>query len=157
MAERSWSVEFHPACEIWANGLSRSDGEALLAAIRILRDEGPNLGRPLVDGIKGSRLKNMKELRPGSTGRTEVRVLFAFDMTRRAMLLVGGDKSRDWKVGIARTFQSPIVDSTSIKQQLTKLRNRTGNGRGSGYEFEELGEENTEGTESQVPHCRNRR
>lgn len=39
----------------------------------------------------------MKELRPGSTGRTEVRVLFAFDRRRRAILLVGGDKSEDWK------------------------------------------------------------
>ena len=38
----------------------------------------------------------MKELGPGSTGRTEVRVLFAFDIERMAMLLVGGDKSDDW-------------------------------------------------------------
>jgi hypothetical protein len=38
----------------------------------------------------------MKELRPGSTGRTEIRVLFAFDKERRAILLVGGDKSDDW-------------------------------------------------------------
>lgn len=39
----------------------------------------------------------MKELRPGSTGRSEVRVLFAFDKKRKAMLLVGWDKSDDWK------------------------------------------------------------
>jgi hypothetical protein len=38
----------------------------------------------------------MKELRPGSTGRTEVRVLFAFDPKRRAILLVGGDKADAW-------------------------------------------------------------
>ena len=38
----------------------------------------------------------MKELRPGSTGRTEVRVLFAFDPKRRAILLVGGDKTNAW-------------------------------------------------------------
>jgi hypothetical protein len=38
----------------------------------------------------------MKELRPGSTGRTEIRVLFAFDLVREAILLVGGDKSDDW-------------------------------------------------------------
>ncbi len=38
----------------------------------------------------------MKELRPGSTGRTEIRVLFAFDLARQALLLVGGDKSTDW-------------------------------------------------------------
>lgn len=39
----------------------------------------------------------MKELRPGSTGRSEIRVLFAFDPERRAMFLVGGDKSGNWK------------------------------------------------------------
>ncbi|MGQ0569130.1 MAG: type II toxin-antitoxin system RelE/ParE family toxin [Armatimonadota bacterium] len=56
--------------------LTQADAEALLAAIRILRDEGPNLGRPIVDRVQGSRHANMKELRPGSTGRTEIRVLF---------------------------------------------------------------------------------
>lgn len=93
----SWSVEFHPECEQWANDLNEPDGEALLAAVRVLRDQGPTLGRPLVDTVKGSRHQNMKELRPGSTGRTEVRVLFAFDLEREAILLVGGDKSGDWK------------------------------------------------------------
>jgi hypothetical protein len=91
-----WSVDFHPACEAWAEGLEQSDAEALLAAIRVLRDGGPRLGRPLVDTIKGSRHANMKELRPGSTGRTEIRVLFAFDRERTAILLVGGDKSDNW-------------------------------------------------------------
>ncbi|MCC7076923.1 MAG: type II toxin-antitoxin system RelE/ParE family toxin [Acidimicrobiia bacterium] len=92
-----WSVEFHPACERWADGLDQADAEALLAAVRVLRDQGPTLGRPLVDTVKGSRHSNMKELRPGSTGRSEVRVLFAFDLERNPILLVGGDKSDDWK------------------------------------------------------------
>lgn len=96
MSPAAWEVEFHPACEGWAHSLDQPDAEALLAATRVLRDQGPTLGRPLVDSIKGSRHKNMKELRPGSTGRTEVRVLFAFDRARRAILLVGGDKSDDW-------------------------------------------------------------
>lgn len=38
----------------------------------------------------------MKELRPGSTGRSEIRVLFVFDSERMAILLVGGDKSDNW-------------------------------------------------------------
>ncbi len=97
MARGSWEVEFHPACEVWADDLPQADAEALLAAIRVLRAEGPNLGRPLVDRIQGSRHANMKELRPGSTGRTEVRVLFVFERRRRAILLVGGNKSEDWK------------------------------------------------------------
>jgi len=93
---RSWEVEFDPTFETWAEDLDQPDAEALLAAIRVMRDHGPALGRPLVDSVKGSRHKNMKELRPGSTARTEVRVLFAFDPKRRAILLVGGDKANAW-------------------------------------------------------------
>jgi hypothetical protein len=91
-----WSVEFHPACEQWADAFDQAEAEALLTAIRILREQGPTLGRPLADTVKGSRHNNMKELRPGSTGRTELRVLFAFDLARAAVLLIGGDKSDDW-------------------------------------------------------------
>ncbi len=51
----------------------------------------------LVDSVAGSRHKNMKELRPGSSGRSELRVLFAFDPDRRAILLVAGDKAGNWQ------------------------------------------------------------
>jgi hypothetical protein len=39
----------------------------------------------------------MKELRPGSSGGTEVRVLFVFDPERQAVLLVAGDKAGQWR------------------------------------------------------------
>lgn len=58
---------------------------------------GPDEGRPLVDRIKGSRLHNLKELRPASTGGTEVRILFLFDPARQMLLLVAGDKSGNWQ------------------------------------------------------------
>lgn len=108
MKDRDWSVEFHPDCEAWAESLDDGDARALLAAIRVLRDQGPMLGRPLVDTVVGSRHANMKELRPGSTGRTEIRVLFAFDAGREAILLVGGDKSGDWQGWYQRNI--PIAD-----------------------------------------------
>lgn len=38
----------------------------------------------------------MKELRPGSVGATEIRLLFAFDPERQALLLVAGDKNGSW-------------------------------------------------------------
>ena len=38
----------------------------------------------------------MKELRPGSTGRSELGVLFAFDPERSAILLIAGDKAGNW-------------------------------------------------------------
>jgi hypothetical protein len=79
VARAAWSVEFHRDCEAWAESLPQSDKEALLAAMRVLASEGPALGRPLVDTVVASRHPNMQELRPGSSGRTEIRVLFAFD------------------------------------------------------------------------------
>lgn len=110
-----WEVEFHPACEAWADRLAQHDAEALVAAIRVLRAEGPSLGRPLVDSMKASRHKNMKELRPGSTGRSEIRVLFAFDSKRQAILLVGGDKSRDWRGWYRKNL--PIADQRFEEHQ----------------------------------------
>jgi hypothetical protein len=115
MPEREWAVEFHSDLEPWADGLGQKDSEALLAAVRVLRAEGPNLGRPLVDSVKASKHKNMKELRPGSTGRTEIRVLFAFDAKRRAILLVGGDKSKDWQGWYRRN--NPIADKRFADHQ----------------------------------------
>ena len=44
-----------------------------------------------------SRLHNLKELRPGSSGTAEVRILFIFDPARNAVLLVAGDKSGRWE------------------------------------------------------------
>ena len=65
--------------------------DELLAHARLLADFGPNLGRPTVDTLKGSRHPNMKELRFGWQGGVW-RVAFAFDPQRQAILLVGGDK-----------------------------------------------------------------
>ncbi|HEY2639901.1 MAG TPA: type II toxin-antitoxin system RelE/ParE family toxin [Streptosporangiaceae bacterium] len=48
-------------------------------AIDQLAAEGPALGRPLADRVKGSRYHNIKELRPPSSGSTEMRLLFPFD------------------------------------------------------------------------------
>jgi hypothetical protein len=108
-------VEFHADCELWADTLGQADSEALLAAVRVLRDQGPTLGRPLVDSVVGSRHPNMKELRPGSTGRSEIRVLFAFDSKRKAILLVGGDKSEDWQGWYKRNI--PIADDRFDEHQ----------------------------------------
>ncbi|NEW40254.1 hypothetical protein GV793_15200 [Nocardia cyriacigeorgica] len=54
-------------------------------------------GRPLVDRIKGSNYHNMRELRPPSSAASEVRMLFAFDPARQAIVLVAGDKSGNWQ------------------------------------------------------------
>jgi hypothetical protein len=64
----------------------------ILALSRVLQQFGPQLGRPRVDTLNGSRHANMKELR-FSAADGEWRVAFAFDPKRTAILLVAGDKS----------------------------------------------------------------
>ena len=64
----------------------------ILALSRFLQQFGPQLGRPRVDTLNGSRHPNMKELRFGAADG-EWRVAFAFDSRRKAILLVAGDKS----------------------------------------------------------------
>ncbi len=64
----------------------------ILALALLLRQFGPNLGRPHVDTLKDSRHANMKELRFEAADGVW-RVAFAFDRNRRAILLVAGDKS----------------------------------------------------------------
>ncbi|MEY4171368.1 MAG: hypothetical protein RLZ94_2441 [Actinomycetota bacterium] len=91
-----WDVDVS-LVEAWILGLDHKSYELVIAALELLEERGPMLGRPLVDSVKGSRHKNMKELRPGSQGRSELRVLFAFDPTRQAVLLVAGDKAGAWE------------------------------------------------------------
>jgi hypothetical protein len=75
-------------------GISGSDVPSM--AILVLERSGPGEGRPLVDTITASRIANMKELRPPSTGRSEIRILLVFDPWRSVVLLVAGDKSGQW-------------------------------------------------------------
>ena len=65
-------------------------------AILVLERNGPAEGRPLVDTVTASRIANMKELRPPSAGRSEIRILLVFDPWRSVVLLVAGDKSGQW-------------------------------------------------------------
>ena len=67
---------------------------ALMALL--LEHFGPQLGRPRVDTLKGSRHANMKELRFDAADGVW-RVAFAFDPKRNAVLLIAGDKSGEAK------------------------------------------------------------
>lgn len=91
-----WTIELELVKD-WLNSLDRESKIQVLAALEILKEQGPNLKRPLVGKINGSRLvRSMKELRPGSAGQSEIRILFVFDPKRKAILLVGGDKQAKW-------------------------------------------------------------
>lgn len=84
-----WKTERTAEFEEWWRSLTRVERKEVLSAIETLEESGPILGRPLVDSVKGSNYPNLKELRPNRT----VRIFFAFDPRRVAVLLLGGDKS----------------------------------------------------------------
>jgi hypothetical protein len=96
----AWAVKVTEEYAAWFTALIKQDlaSATLVAqAVAALREEGPALGRPLVDRLKGSKIHHLKELRPGSRGRSEIRIIFAFDHTRSALLLLGGDKAGNWQ------------------------------------------------------------
>jgi hypothetical protein len=89
-----WVVDFHPKCSSWFESLEASLRDEILANLLVLQKFGPSLGRPRVDSIKGSKYSNLKELRVQYKGQP-VRILFAFDPSRHAILLDGGTKQGD--------------------------------------------------------------
>ena len=124
----AWKIVVVEPVRSWLHGLRRTDRGTLrqiAAAIDALEEEGPSLGRPLVDTVRGSSRANLKELRPGSTGASEVRMLFVFDPFRQAVILVGGDKSRDWQ-GWYRTA-IPQAEK-AFAEHLRMAREREGDG-----------------------------
>ncbi len=108
-----WAID-SDLVEEWLVSLDEDSYTQVIAALRIVESDGPALGRPLVDTIKASRHRNMKELRPGSSGRSEVRI--SSRSTR------GGERSCWWpatseasgRSGTARTSPSRMRDTTII-------------------------------------------
>lgn len=90
-----WEVEYTDEFEAWWRELIQHQQEALDDRVMLLAEVGPALRRPVVGDISTSRHNNMKELRVSKAG--ELRVLFAFDPRRHAILLLGGDKSGQWR------------------------------------------------------------
>jgi hypothetical protein len=107
----TWDLYSTDEVDDWLHELAVSEPESyaqVVAGIDVL-----------VDRVKGSRLHSMKELRPGSSGSTEIRVLFIFDPWRSAILLVGGDKSGNW----TRWYRTAIPKAERLYEEY--LRERT--------------------------------
>ncbi|WP_419995985.1 type II toxin-antitoxin system RelE/ParE family toxin [Streptomyces boninensis] len=107
-----WHLEMAGEVRAWLHALRRTDrstARLVGGAVQALVEEGPDLGRPLVDRIRGAAVHNLKELRPGSSGSSEIRILFAFDPARSVVLLVAGDKSGEWSAWYRRAI--PLAES----------------------------------------------
>ena len=89
-----WTVVYEQPFEDWFLSLNIAEKRDILAVVKVLQIEGSRLGRPYVDTLKGSKLKNLKELRVQHQGNP-YRILFVFDPKRQAVLLCGGNKTSD--------------------------------------------------------------
>lgn len=87
-----WEVVTTLAFDAWFTDLDEDSQVEIIAKVELLKLFGPQLARPHADTLNGSRYANMKELRD-KTAAHVLRVAFAFDPQRSAILLVGGDKS----------------------------------------------------------------
>lgn len=104
MGAVAWTVILLEEVEAWFLAMVDDDPESAVlvtAALDLLEEVGPTLGRPAVDRIKGSKLHHLKELRPGSSARSEIRMLFVFDPDRQAVVLTAGDKAGNWRAWYA--------------------------------------------------------
>lgn len=114
--------------EPWLDELDAITIASIFAALELLQKRGPALGRLLVDTLKTATVKNLKELRPASPGTSEVRIIFAFDPERTAIMLLGGDKSKG-KSGRAKWsgwYKKAIPEAERIyRGHLAKLRRAT--------------------------------
>ena len=86
----TWDVEHTD----WFVTLAEVEQDSIDFTVDLLIDQGPKLGFPHSFGINGSRHTHMRELRLQSEGRP-VRIFYAFDPRRSAILLIGGDKTGD--------------------------------------------------------------
>ena len=89
-----WDVEGTDEFAAWFGTLTEDQQEALDDRVNLLAERGPDLGRPTVDRVPGSRHHQMKELRASRDGA--LRVLFMFPSTAGDPAL-DGDKSGQWE------------------------------------------------------------
>ena len=119
-----WPVEYTDEFGSWWDDLTDAEKIGISAHVSILEQRGPNLPFPFSSGIKGSRHPHMRELRVQSGGKP-LRVFYAFDPRRMAILLIGGDKTGD-----RRFYQRmiPIADAL-YDEHLAELEKEKSDGR----------------------------
>ena len=91
-----WEVEYTDEFGTWWDTLGEAEREAVAFSVNLLRQAGPFLGFPYTSGVYGSKHSALRELRSQCTGRP-LRTFFAFDPRRVAILLIGGDKTGNYR------------------------------------------------------------
>ncbi|SCM79352.1 conserved hypothetical protein [uncultured Pleomorphomonas sp.] len=117
-------MEYTDKFGAWWDDLTLSEQVSIDAHVRKLEQRGPNLPFPFSSGISGSRHAHMRELRVQSGGKP-LRVFYAFDPRRSAILLIGGDKTGD-----KRFYERmiPVADNL-YDEHLAELEKEKADGR----------------------------
>jgi len=89
-----WEVEYTDEFGEWWDTLSEAEQDAIAFTVGLLRSEGPSLKFPYTTDVRQSKHKSMRELRSQCKGRP-LRTFYAFNPSRTAILLIGGDKTGD--------------------------------------------------------------
>jgi hypothetical protein len=89
-----WEVEYTDQFAEWWEELTVRQQRSISLIVDILLEHGVHLPYPHSSGVIGSRHSHMRELRVQSGGRP-IRIFYAFDPRRSAILLIGGDKTGD--------------------------------------------------------------
>lgn len=87
-----WDVATTADFDGWFSALDEDGQAEVIAKVELLKLLGPQLGRPHADTLNGSKHANMKELRANTADKV-MRIAFAFDPNRAAILLVAGNKA----------------------------------------------------------------
>jgi hypothetical protein len=96
----------------WLSELQAADpksADLVDDAIYALSCSGPALGRPLVDTITDSKVKNLKELRPGSSGHSEIRILSSSIPGDQRSCWSQATRRRGGTGGMTRRFHMPNI------------------------------------------------
>ena len=96
----AWTVKVTDEYAAWFTALIKQDlGSAtqVAQAVAALREGGADAGSAAGGPAEGTKIHHLKELRPGSKGRSEIRIHLCLDPTRSALLLLGGDKAGNWQ------------------------------------------------------------
>jgi hypothetical protein len=95
--------------------LLQDERASVASVVEMLELHGPELGRPYVDTLRGSKFPNMRELRVQQRGRP-YRILFAFDPRRNAYLILGGDKTGDKNWYIDAILRADAIYAQHLKE-----------------------------------------
>ena len=99
-------IEYANEVGEWWDTLSESEQDDIDAVVGLLMTRGSQLRFPHSSKVRGTRHGHMRELRIQSAGKP-IRIFYAFDPSRSAILRIGGDKT-----GNARFYKQyiPVAD-----------------------------------------------